>query len=345
MRRSRGFTLIELLVVIAIIGILAAMVFPVFARARESARKAVCLSNVKNIALAFQMYLADNNDAFFPVEHRQEAVDFFLTAPGGNGDSNGGYVPGVDCNHTRHANPFLRPQLLLDEYVKNRDVWRCPSAKLVKSAQWIVPNYGPGGWLGYLKATQGSWGYDLPNCPGGPCCFAWPPGWGGSVTDSIAQQSRAGANTQSFEISIGTSESLQVGEVKLVQIDDPVHFVLCADAGAQEFSWMASMVAYPDACKTGCGPTVPVAQCCSADWVNCPESQACGVDWTIKKDFFGSEEAKGYTRHLGGSNLGFADGHAQWMSAGAIIRESPTYDDNNAGTLRGIGCIIPACDY
>ena len=60
--RRRGFTLIELLVVIAIIGILAAMVFPVFARARESARKVVCLSNIKNIALAFQMYLADNND-------------------------------------------------------------------------------------------------------------------------------------------------------------------------------------------------------------------------------------------------------------------------------------------
>jgi len=56
-RRSKGFTLIELLVVIAIIGILAAMVFPVFARARESARKTVCLSNVKNISLAIQMYL------------------------------------------------------------------------------------------------------------------------------------------------------------------------------------------------------------------------------------------------------------------------------------------------
>ena len=60
--RRRGFTLIELLVVIAIIGILAAMVFPVFARARESARKAVCLSNVKNIALAIQMYLEGIRD-------------------------------------------------------------------------------------------------------------------------------------------------------------------------------------------------------------------------------------------------------------------------------------------
>ncbi len=55
----RGFTLIELLVVIAIIGILAAMLFPVFARARESARKVQCLSNVKNLALAMNMFLAD----------------------------------------------------------------------------------------------------------------------------------------------------------------------------------------------------------------------------------------------------------------------------------------------
>ncbi len=61
MRGSRrsGFTLIELLVVIAIIAILAAILFPVFARAREKARQASCLSNVKEIALAALMYLED----------------------------------------------------------------------------------------------------------------------------------------------------------------------------------------------------------------------------------------------------------------------------------------------
>ena len=87
--RRRGFTLIELLVVIAIIGILAAMVFPVFARARESARKAVCLSNVKNIALAIQMYLADNNDTLPPREHRQEVIDYISAEPGGGGGAGG----------------------------------------------------------------------------------------------------------------------------------------------------------------------------------------------------------------------------------------------------------------
>ena len=51
MRGRKGFTLIELLVVIAIIGILAAMLFPVFARARESAHKVSCLSNLKNLGL------------------------------------------------------------------------------------------------------------------------------------------------------------------------------------------------------------------------------------------------------------------------------------------------------
>jgi prepilin-type N-terminal cleavage/methylation domain-containing protein len=58
-RRGRGFTLIELLVVIAIIAILAAILFPVFAQARDKARQSACLSNVKQIALGFAMYRQD----------------------------------------------------------------------------------------------------------------------------------------------------------------------------------------------------------------------------------------------------------------------------------------------
>jgi len=60
----KGFTLIELLVVIAIIAILAAILFPVFAKARAKAKQATCLTNSRQIALAIQMYAIDYDDTF-----------------------------------------------------------------------------------------------------------------------------------------------------------------------------------------------------------------------------------------------------------------------------------------
>jgi prepilin-type N-terminal cleavage/methylation domain-containing protein len=113
---ARGFTLIELLVVIAIIGVLAAMVFPVFARARESARKAVCLSNVKNIALAINMYLGDYQA--FPPDFDDPNLEAWFDAC-----CTGEYGQYQDKTMIGFlSNPYLRWPVVLDEYLRNRDV-------------------------------------------------------------------------------------------------------------------------------------------------------------------------------------------------------------------------------
>lgn len=64
LKRHAAFTLIELLVVIAIIAILAAILFPVFAQAKQAAKRTACLSNARQLAMALKMYLTDNDDTF-----------------------------------------------------------------------------------------------------------------------------------------------------------------------------------------------------------------------------------------------------------------------------------------
>jgi len=313
--RRRGFTLIELLVVIAIIGILAAMVFPVFARARESARKAVCLSNVKNIALAIQMYLADNNDTLPPEEHRQEVVDFFETIPGG-----ADWIEEYDPWCANQSNPYLRWCVVLDEYVKNRDVWRCPSARMQGGAMWIVP--GPD-WLGYLEANLGNWGEGNDEL-GGACYFAWPVGWGGEVTDSLAQnryavpQYTGDVATKAFVQSIGTFVWF---ELKMAAVEDAANFAILSDSGSYTDGRPLSNAAYPDMCMIECSNSV----CSWVDWenANCVASAAdCGLYLQAPNDgsfLLNPELRKPYSRHLGGVNLGFLDGHAGWIGSEKLI--------------------------
>jgi prepilin-type N-terminal cleavage/methylation domain-containing protein len=118
MRKHHGFTLIELLVVIAIIAILAAILFPVFARAREAARKATCLSNLKQIALAAIMY-AQDYDEVLPAcsargwresSHPVDPANLYTTSWGATGS--------VD---------FWQLADLLGPYVKSLDLFNCPT--------------------------------------------------------------------------------------------------------------------------------------------------------------------------------------------------------------------------
>jgi prepilin-type processing-associated H-X9-DG protein len=330
------------LVVIAIIGILAAMVFPVFARARESARKAVCLSNVKNIALAIQMYLADNNDSFPPSEHRQEVLDFFAASPGG-GDEGCGYgdehrTPDFRANM---CNPYIRWPVVFDEYVKNRDVYRCPSAKLDSTARFIVPMAN---WVGYLSDTQGAWGdaHDT-----GPCFEnVFPPGWGGAVTDSILQGMLAGPGIQGGSGAAGAHkvfvQGLSTGEqnfydAKLVEYQDVAHVPVVADGGLKAGFLSTATMAYADICCAECSGMHGVAWYGDAA---CPDGSWCDEEcfelhahyaWASDPDAM-----RASARHLGGTNIGWADGHASWVAAQRLCAMTDERDIEGVGLICGL---------
>ena len=107
----RGFTLIELLVVLAIISILAAILFPVFARAREEARKTTCTSNLHQLGLAMEMYVQDYDEEY-PVCNFSDTLTGF--PPNTHFDANGKPIYMVD---------------LLAPYTRNRQVFLCPTMR------------------------------------------------------------------------------------------------------------------------------------------------------------------------------------------------------------------------
>ncbi|MBC8140914.1 MAG: DUF1559 domain-containing protein [Armatimonadetes bacterium] len=113
-----GFTLIELLVVIAIIAILAAILFPVFAQAREKARQTSCLSNMKQMGTALMMYVQDYDETYFP--YRVGSA----TSPRPNPAN---VVAGNSDGVGTESEPITFWNQLLDPYVKNEGIWRCPS--------------------------------------------------------------------------------------------------------------------------------------------------------------------------------------------------------------------------
>jgi len=148
----KGFTLIELLVVIAIIAILAAILFPVFARARENARRASCMSNLKQISMGVMQYTQDYDERM----------------PSNYVSLNGGAV-------TRWWADLIQP------YVKNYQLYVCPSDSTPGSYPWnrgagdvnpLVLSYAPNGVVSCSAGDMASMGFPAVNNNTAPILFA-----------------------------------------------------------------------------------------------------------------------------------------------------------------------------
>jgi prepilin-type N-terminal cleavage/methylation domain-containing protein/prepilin-type processing-associated H-X9-DG protein len=129
-RWSGAFTLIELLVVIAIIAILAAILFPVFGRARENARRSSCQSNLKQIGLGIAQYTQDYDERFFI-----QVVD--KTTPA----------------NTRVFSKIVQP------YLKSEQIFICPSATGTEATEATTPDSKDHIWA--MNGTKGTYAFNF----------------------------------------------------------------------------------------------------------------------------------------------------------------------------------------
>jgi prepilin-type N-terminal cleavage/methylation domain-containing protein/prepilin-type processing-associated H-X9-DG protein len=268
--KASAFTLIELLVVIAIIAILAAILFPVFAQAREKARQTSCLSNLKQIGTAIMMYTQDYDELFPP---------FFA---GCNARVPNPIDPAGTFTPSGLAGPRLMWQIAIYPYIKDWDVYGCPSDASASSNLFTkVYNLSYGYNYGYLSNL---------NCPTCGIHTSVPP----ECTDFTGQWFKS---------------------VGLPAVQRPAQIVLAADVGArmafgEGATILGSDLNPPDAWPSTeyfYGPdTVGWGQNCGNYYAGTP-----GAKWANTGGFA--------YRHNEGGNVVFVDGHAKFNRIGILM--------------------------
>jgi len=290
--RKRGFTLIELLVVIAIIALLAAILFPVFARAREAAKKASCQSNMKQIGLAIAQYQNDN-DGYFPI-----------------GFSDNDWTPG---NSTSWP-------VAVQSYIKNLQVFYCPDDS------WAGRPMGGGGFAGVMISYVGngvsgwSWNGYPQKGPMGNHESWMGPSRSPSLTDSqLAHPSQSilvaeqHSDQTTFTNSGITSPTNPNGGVGIASDWSPGNIVL-GPQGEGYGGWGGTSQCTPDFQAAGPGMA----------WTGCGTQPI-----TDNRSHYGADWDGGISNgHNGLSNFLFCDGHVKALNP--IVTAPQGWVDNDS---------------
>jgi prepilin-type N-terminal cleavage/methylation domain-containing protein/prepilin-type processing-associated H-X9-DG protein len=248
--RSQAFTLIELLVVIAIIAILAAILFPVFAQAREKARAISCVSNEKQVSLGVLMYVQDYDETF-PL--------YYWVEPFRNSDDP--FTPSV-TSHCYGWNEAIYP------YIKNIQAFRCPDSPRAPSLT-----------VGADGSTFGN-NDDAPTGATGYSINARIAGDTGTLDDGAQHQPLGDAALEFAANTILLSESSSNTSDGAASSDE------------NEWGWEGRHVdkLYGDGWDSGTDPT--------SKYISVGKPPL--------------------TRHNGGANYAFSDGHVKFLQGGAM---------------------------
>lgn len=314
---KKAFTLIELLVVIAIIAILAAILFPVFAQAKEAAKKATCLSNTKQIGLAFFMYTNDNDDVYPQTSWEKP---------------NGGTPPAPGYGTpTGSAYAQVQWSFLIQPYVKNVDMFFDPS-----DPKPVTPN---------LKTTKGG----TSTVSGDAACLDW------STVQAISNPWDPVGNPHNCDLQVPRLSyinnyavvpahdwlpvsSTTIGNVAQVAVITDRRNLEVSET-ANQSAWKGFTGFYPgQPCtgQAGLDPTLEASM--PAGFIgNKTAINSLGVKGPYtyvpvgnvlatltppsgKNYDDGIELARtAWDRHLGGSNYGFADGHSKYLKLGQSL--------------------------
>lgn len=289
----KGFTLIELLVVIAIIAILAAILFPVFAQAKDAAKKTSGLSNVQQIDTAYVMYSTDYDDTYiFSVTERNS--------------------PQYSTSETQAEAAAFSVRALTAPYIKSDQLWKDPAAQQWPTPgpeEWYTVDYGTNFNEGNFQNLEGA-AYKPANAP-----FALAYQTASTSDSANGQYSGSYVSLYGEEVP-GLSDFGINDTVTTTSLAQPANFILIMDAARLSgTTWTPSRGglypqpwAFDDSSPSFSGKTQSRPYPHHGDAVVTPSNSG------------------GPTLVSGGVNIGYADTHAKWRNVSQTWR---SYDDND----------------